>query len=133
MLVANFAADLAAALAPLAPPDGFQLAPLAEPDADLEVAGLAVALVNTAGQPPIDYLGAGSEPLQQPELQVRVRSAPEDYAQGDAKAREMLGAIHNLPLPGYVSVRCESSAPSYFGPDHLGRHRFSFNVQAQRR
>lgn len=62
-------------------------------------------------------------------VQVRVRSAPEKFAVGQALGRDCLAALHLAQLQGYTSCRVREPGPNYLGVDGNGCHDFSLNVE----
>lgn len=102
-------------------------APMPEADG---VPDVCVALVNTGGGPPDAYVaGTTRAAYYHPSVQVRVRSSPEDFEGGETLARQALEALNLSSPAGFVLCRVDQSAPTYFGPDQGGRHRWSFNVE----
>lgn len=102
-------------------------APMVRSDAP-SVDTLAVAIIDTGGHPPENYLG-GKSALLTATVQVRIRSEIEDYSGGLTLAQNVWEAVHLQSIAGYVLVECEESAPNYIGPDKAGRHLFTFNVE----
>lgn len=92
-----------------------------------QVPARAVFCLAGAGEPPEPYLGAGKSTWSS-DVEVTVRSAPKEFAQGLALARACLQALHLAALPGYVSCTADQAEPEYLEQDEAGRHEWAFDV-----
>ena len=81
---------------------------------------------------PSHTLSGGAE-LSFVEIQIRVRSAADDYAGGQAFADAAYLAAHNAALTGYVSCHSQYSEPMYIGQVEQGCHGWSIVVELTKR
>lgn len=97
-----------------------------------EAAGVpqnAIFCLASGGPAPLPYLGGSAAPsFRQPSVQVRIRSAPNDYAGGLATARAASAALDKAALTDYVACQLRQSEPTYLAQDTQGAHHFSVNV-----
>jgi hypothetical protein len=86
-----------------------------------------VSVMTIGGPPPQDYCQGGTHSPQyyQPTLQVMVRSAPRDWAGGDAVARAVFESVNDSPPSAYHGARAQTGAPLYVGEDDEGQHLWS--------
>jgi Bacteriophage minor capsid protein len=67
--------------------------------------------------------------LVSPTIQVRIRSACDDYTGGYAIARAVRSALHRYIPSGFLECRVREAHPIYLGRDSLGCHEWSFNLE----
>jgi hypothetical protein len=93
----------------------------------------AVTVLLTGSYPFEPDLGGKDAPDLKPlTVQVNVRSAANDYANGSTLASACVEAIHKQETGSANVSWTVSSAPTYLGPDTKGRHRWSLNFLCQR-
>lgn len=63
-------------------------------------------------------------------IQIRIRSAHEDYAGGVQLALDVRTELHCQPPSGWNDLRIRESLPNYLGPDATGCHEWSLNAVA---
>lgn len=103
--------------------------PVRESDPSTAFPSAAVFCTMRGGAPPINYCDASITPqLREPLVQVMIRSAPRDYAAGQATARQVKNALHDIPPTGYDACRVEQAEPLPIGETNQGEHLFSLNV-----
>lgn len=98
------------------------------------VPDLAAFVLVTGGPPPIPYVsgGTGTNTIMS-SVQVRVRSAPDDFAGGQAHARLARDRLHEFIISGYVEVRVREAEPLYLAMDEKRRHHWSINLTLEHR
>ena len=91
-----------------------------------------VGVLNTGGAAPSPYIGSSLNSFFRASVQITVRGAPSQFANGEALARAVMGALHlSRPDDSYVTVKVQESQPSYFGTDNSQRPQWTFNLEAQ--
>jgi hypothetical protein len=93
----------------------------------------SIWIITIGGWQPRDVIGGVSEPLLTTTLQIRVRSAPGDYAGGAALSAAVFNAMHRGAIPGYLTVVAWHSAAMYIGLDDQEEHEWSayYNLLSQ--
>ena len=92
----------------------------------------AVAIFETAGDPPDAEHTGGVTAHEYPGFQIRVRGAAE-YGTEDArqKAKDVFAALHNANIAGFVFVVASSSV-LFLGHDEKNRPEFAVNFDSMR-
>ncbi|WP_216669635.1 minor capsid protein [Corallococcus exiguus] len=111
---------------PPAPTANLFTAPM--PEVDSEVPDTAVALIVTGGAGPQPYIGPRRMVYLSLGCQVRIRSAREDFEDGQQLALAVFGVLNLAFLAPFAVVRTEESAPAYLGTDGADRHRWVVNL-----
>lgn len=88
----------------------------------------ACFVLATGGPPPEAFCGTATE-LHYSVVQVRVRSAPREYASGLTMSRAVRDALHHAPPVGYLEIEAQQSEPVYIGTDETGHHEWSINFE----
>lgn len=78
------------------------------------------------------YGGADAPDLKPLSVQVRVRSAIEDYTGGSTLAQAVVEALHKRETGSANVSWLVQSAPLFLGIDNKGRHGWSINILATR-
>jgi hypothetical protein len=89
----------------------------------------AVFCLGTGGYPPRPFVDGSGLCVRQPTVQITIRSDAEDFAGGEALARDVSNAVHMHPPAGYGDVLVRESEPTYLGQDEAGRHLWSINAE----
>lgn len=128
------AADLATILAAsglgLSVGTNLFLGPVIEDD-DATVPDVSCFVLQTGGDSPVSYVGAGRKTYRAITCQVRVRSARESFQVGHLLALGALDALHLATAAPYTLIQVEEGSPNYFGTDGSDRHWWSFTVSAE--
>jgi hypothetical protein len=91
----------------------------------------AVFVMASGGPAPLAYAGGSAVELDEPSVQVRVRSNPGDYAGGYALRTSVRNALHHQPLTAdYIDIGLLQE-PLYLGEDEAGHHEWSINLKLQ--
>jgi hypothetical protein len=78
---------------------------------------------------PENYCDGSITPqAREPQLQVTVRSNPQDFSGGQTLARSVKDALHDIPPSGYDACRVTQAEPVPIGETDSGEHLFSVNV-----
>lgn len=126
----DIATYLAAQLGTLTLQTNLFAGPVRGPDARAPVE--AVFVFSTGGPAPLEHIAGGSGTNHwQPELQIRVRSSKEEFANGLALARSVTSTLHHATVSGYVEVAARESDPVYLGPDDAGYHEWSVGIRLE--
>lgn len=102
------------------------------PSAQQGIPTQATFVLQLAGVAPSLTLSGGAE-LAFIDLQVRVRSAQDQYASGQALAQSCYDGLHAVSLSGYVACLAVSSAPLYIGTDEQGAHGWTITITLTQR
>jgi hypothetical protein len=86
----------------------------------------SIWIATMGGWQPRDVIGGVSTAEFTRTVQVRIRSAANDYAGGAALADAAHQRMHRGAIPGYLSVVCWHSAPMYIGLDDQEENEWSF-------
>lgn len=89
-----------------------------------------VAVKNTGGPAPEQYIGGHREALYRPTVQVMVRGPANDDQAGELVAREILAWLNMQVVSGYITWNVRESAPNYLGTDRDQHGQWSFNLEA---
>lgn len=96
-----------------------------------EIPQLAVFCLQNGGDTPESYCN-GSDPtgvrLYKPAVLIRVRCAPHAFATGQALARSIRAAIHELPPSGYIACIVRESEPVFIGEEDNGSFTWQLNA-----
>lgn len=87
-----------------------------------------VFVMETSGEQPRHY--RASTEVHYPGLQVRVRSAKEQFEAGVTLARLVLETLHRATIAGYLMLEAVTSRPNPLGRDEEGRWEWSINFKA---
>lgn len=90
-----------------------------------------VFVMETGGPAAEAFLGSTSYEDRQNGVQIRVRSAGEDYSGGRTLARAVRDALHHAAVSGYADVSVRASSPDYLGVTEKGHHEWSVSVLAR--
>lgn len=102
---------------------------LREVDAVGGVRSKAVFVMTRLSGAPTNYCdGARTPQGREPLLQIVVRSDPQDFAGGQALARGVKDALHDIVLSGYDACRVTQAEPVPISESDKGEHLFSLNV-----
>ena len=83
------------------------------------------------GQEPDPLINAAADgSIYYSSIQITIRSGPDDFMGGLAKARKVRDALHTKNPSAYISWRALSSEPLYLGIDELQEHRWVVNIEA---
>lgn len=98
-----------------------------------DAATLVVEVINSGGSPPTPFINPADTAYFQASVQLLVHTAPgsDGFAQGEALARGLLGALQQIgtELTGYITALFRESAPSYLGTDpDTGANFWSLNL-----
>jgi hypothetical protein len=93
-----------------------------------EVPDFAVFAQNVAGGPPQPYVNNRYD-FARLAVQLLVRSAPGQFAQGELLARNILSRLHREKPTGYVTCLSQQAGPTYLGEDEGRRHRWALNFE----
>ena len=86
-----------------------------------------IAMVETGGSPPDDQYD-GSESIQYPEIQIRIRHR--DRTKGKSDADDVWELVHDArPTSSYGKSNAIGSGPAFLGVDDDGRYEWSVNVE----
>lgn len=90
-----------------------------------------IAVYELPGEAPIE---ASTTPIDLPGIQVKVRGEPEDYEAARAKMQDVIDALSDATIAGYVFCYQATSAPLALGLDGNRRPQFvmGFNLMAGR-
>lgn len=131
----NPAADVAAQLAALSPYGTLTLAVDTnvflgpERGVRAEVPPFAVFCLNLPGTRPEPYLGIDQD-FHRYQVEVKVRSNPAQYQDGEDLARLILEQVQRRPPAGYVGLLVQQSGPLYLGSDEQRRlHRWTLVIE----
>ncbi len=102
---------------------------LREVDPSTGISSNAVFVSTRLSPSPENYCDELRYPqAREPMLQVTVRSDPQEFAEGQALARSVKDALHDIALPGYDACRVTQAEPVFIGETDSGEHLFSLNV-----
>jgi len=62
-------------------------------------------------------------------VQVKIRSNPKEFEEGQDLARACRDVLHAKTVSGYWNIEALQSEPIYLGEDETNRHRWSINFQ----
>lgn len=93
----------------------------------------AVFVLATGGAPPIPYMDGTLQDYQRSIVQIRVRSDLEDFPTGQTLARSVRDFLHKITGTSYTDIRVRETEPNYLGPDELGHHEWSVNLEMEHR
>lgn len=68
---------------------------------------------------------------RQPTVQVRIRSAPQQFESGRKLAHDVSEALIDAKPAGYDNLRLEASEADYIGDDDEDRHEWSINIMLE--
>lgn len=102
---------------------------LREVDPGTGISSTAVFVATRLSPAPENYCDGQRLPqAREPQLQIMVRSNPQDFAGGQALARGVKDALHDIALSGYDACRITQAEPVPIGETDSGEHLFSLNV-----
>lgn len=109
------------------------MGPVRDPDPSKGIPDEATFCLANGGREPMPFLQDGNPCYRWSSVQVRVRSAQNQFAAGQTRARAVREALHISAISGYVAVRVRESEPLYLGQDESGHHHWSVNVEMEHR
>lgn len=90
-------------------------------------------LLGVGGLQPSPYMDGVRTAYRFFRVQIWVRSEPNDFSGGRAKADAVWSACNLGAVTNYVRTTCEQSAPMYLGRDDVEHHEFVINVRMEQR
>lgn len=91
----------------------------------------AVFIMNTGGPAPEPYLNGGRKSWARPTVQVVIRGATSDFANGEIVARAVYEALHQQSIGSYTAIFARDSQPVMVGLDENDQANWVINLECQ--